>query len=173
MKPFHYPPRLDDLETFLHPTIGAPYAWQGKSYFATSVWCCIYQHAFPGMTEIEPTPSIISGETRAAQIAPKHWRPMSFISQVLNKYPARLWNERAGRYTLATQERCRIGAASAPKAILQLASRLPAAEISINGYPGDPVFIRYRGGLVIIHGTDPHPDDTFPLKFFTPSLRDI
>jgi len=173
MRPFHYPPRLDDLELYLHPTMGAPYSWQGKSYFATKEWCCIYQHPFPGMAEIEPSPRIIAAENRAAEISPKHWRPMDYISQVLNKFPSRLWSERAGRYTLDAREKVRIGAASASKAILQLASRLPAADISINGYPGDPVFIRYRGGLLIIHGTDPRPDDKFSLTFFSPSLREI
>lgn len=162
MKTFGYPIPFDDLLKFADPRHAVPYEHDGWTYFETESWTLRTRQGV-GAPASDTAP--VTEFTRAEETR-NGWKPFDYITRVLNMYPAEIWHGQ----NLNFSSLCWIGDHHITKGILQLASRLPNAEL-LPTFRGASLPVRFTKGMLLIHHVPPHIRNIKPpLIFFQPAI---
>lgn len=153
MKSFGYPITSESLAHFLDPDGGRPLLWEDHTYFTTEHWTLRTTQA----TAAFPSPSHpITAELerifeKFPTIPDKDWKPLDDLRSLLCKFPARIWERTQFRHHLQSYPLVKINATLAQRGILQLATRLPRAEVCTGHQFSDHLAIRFRSGELLLH----------------------
>jgi hypothetical protein len=170
-KPFGYPVTCEHLAHFLDPDGGRPLLWEDHTYFQSAHWTLRTTQATAAVNAPSHplTPAQEAIFARFPQPTEKDWVPIDTIAPILNKFPARIWERTQFRHHLQTYPLVSIGAAVAQRGILQLASRLPRAEICTSLHFHPFIAIRFRSGELLLHPLPFHyRAEKISLRFFQP-----
>jgi hypothetical protein len=167
-RPFRFPLPESALPYFCHPDhvpFTAPVRLESGEMGAASGWVALRVRRFHGFAEEYPPASAEFVERFEAlpwakwpDLTGREWRKFDAVAGTLwRDPPLSLWRMESMKWRISRQKLVRVaGAPLVPLALLQLLSRLPAAELCLHApEPTSPVFFRFAGdgmGIIPHHG---------------------
>lgn len=165
-RPLGYPVPLEGLAAFAHPDprhlFHHPRLLPSDAVGVSNGWLKLKADKFR-FGPIEPAgPEFLARWDRrgwgAGDLWQKGtWRPLDDVLGTLFRFgPRPVWEKTRTAWHPRTEPCLRIGAAGiAPLAMLQLAARLPRAEILTDTRFREPVRVRFNGGRLMLHNWNP------------------